>query len=312
MGRLAPSPSGRLHLGHARSFLIAWWSARSQGGRVVLRIEDLDTTRVKPGATELVLEDMAWLGLDWDGEPLLQTARSEAHAAALKKLLDEGRAYPCICTRREIEEAASAPHLDAIETPYPGTCRGRYATVDEAREATGREPAIRLAVTPGQVPFTDILRGPQSFDVAALSGDFVIGRKDGMAAYQLATPLDDAYQGVTEVIRGDDLLSSAARQRLVLEALELPFPTQAHIPLVAGPDGQRLAKRAGSLSLQELREAGVSPESNATWAASTVGLSAPPGPARPDPASKWVETFELSAVPLEAHVRMPDSLNCQL
>ncbi|MEM8710552.1 MAG: glutamate--tRNA ligase family protein, partial [Planctomycetota bacterium] len=144
VGRLAPSPTGRLHLGHARSFLIAWWSARSQGGGVVLRIEDLDGTRVKPGATELVLEDLAWLGLDWDGEVLYQTSRKGAHAEALDRLMADGHAYPCVCTRKEIEQAASAPHADDQETPYPGTCRERFRSVEEARQESGREVALRL------------------------------------------------------------------------------------------------------------------------------------------------------------------------
>ena len=190
VGRLAPSPTGRLHLGHARSFLIAWWSARARDGRVVLRIEDLDGERVKPGATELVLEDLAWLGLDWDGDPLLQTTRASAHREALESLVQQGRAYPCVCTRREISDAASAPHGDTGEQPYPGTCRGRFASVEDARASTGRDPAIRLTVDAARGPmaFGDAIQGPCSVDVAGTAGDFVIARKDGQAAYQLATP----------------------------------------------------------------------------------------------------------------------------
>ncbi|MEC8513516.1 MAG: tRNA glutamyl-Q(34) synthetase GluQRS [Planctomycetota bacterium] len=296
VGRLAPSPTGRLHLGHARSFLIAWWSARAQGGRVVLRIEDLDGERVKPGATELVLEDLAWLGLDWDGEPLLQTRRAPAHREALESLVQQGLAYPCVCTRREIGEAASAPHGDTGEQPYPGTCRGRYASVDEARAATGREPAIRLAVDPsrGPVAFEDAIQGACAVDVAAAAGDFVIGRKDGKAAYQLATPLDDAHQAVTEVVRGADLIPSAGRQALVLESLGLDVPHQAHVGLVESADGLRLAKRAGALSLEELRGSGVSPERIATWAAASVGRVAA---GAPRPASAWIDGFTLQSVP---------------
>ncbi len=324
VGRLAPSPTGRLHLGHARSFLIAWWSARAQGGRVVLRIEDLDGARVKAGATDLVLEDMEWLGLDWDGEVLLQTSRVDAHRVALDDLLGRGLAYPCVCTRKEIEAAASAPHASDEETRYPGTCRGRFASVEEARAATGREPAIRLLVEPGPVAFEDVLYGPQSIDVSATAGDFVIGRKDGVAAYQLATPLDDAHQGVTEVLRGDDLIPSAARQRLVLDALGLSFPRQIHVPLVVAEDGERLAKRAGSLSLQELREAGVTPSFIATWSAATAGvqgaqealgeaqaaLSSPAGSTggTTRPASEWIAPFELNRVPTSGPARTPTGL----
>ena len=312
VGRLAPSPTGRLHLGHARSFLLAWWSALAQGGCVVLRVEDLDATRVKPGATELVLEDLAWLGLDWAGEPLLQTSRAQAHAEAIEGLLQRGLAYPCVCTRAEIEAAASAPHASDSEARYPGTCRGKFASVSEARAATGRAPAVRLIVQPGPVQFYDALVGPQSIDVAVQVGDFVIGRKDGFAAYQFATPFDDAFQGVTEVLRGDDLIPSAARQRLVLDALNLPHPRQIHVPLVAGHDGERLAKRAGSLSLQELRDSGVSPSYIATWAAASAGIPAAQealGSSQERPASGWTPSFELLSVPTEGPARMPKSLS---
>jgi len=294
VGRLAPSPTGRLHLGHARSFLLAWWSARSRGGSVVLRIDDLDGTRVKPGAVALVLKDLEWLGLDWDGEPLMQTARTAAHAEALDLLVARGLAYACVCTRKEIEEAASAPHAGGDETVYPGTCRGRFSSRAAAREATGRQAALRLRVEPGDVRFEDALRGPQAFDVARTAGDFVVARKDGVAAYQLATPIDDAYQGVTEVVRGDDLLPSAARQQLVGDALGLTVPLQAHVSLVHAADGHRLAKRAGSLSLEELRSAGVSPERVARWVAESAGLS---GTERPRPAKDWLEGFTMERVP---------------
>ena len=299
VGRLAPSPTGRLHLGHARSFLIAWWSARAQGGRIVLRIEDLDAERVKPGAAELLLEDLAWLGLDWDGEPLYQSTRATAHREVLAALVQQGRAYPCVCTRREIDQAASAPHGATAERPYPGTCRGRFASVGEARAATERDPAIRLAVdaSRGPMAFEDAVQGTCAVDVARTAGDFAIGRKDGQAAYQLATPLDDAYQGVTEVVRGADLVPSAARQALVLDALGLQPPRQAHVGLVHDAEGLRLAKRAGSLSLAELRTSGALPEQIATWAAESVGLLAG---GTPRPASAWIDGFTLESVPRHA------------
>lgn len=293
VGRLAPSPTGRLHLGHARSFLLAWWSARSQGGKVVLRIDDLDTQRVKPGAIDLVLEDLAWLGLDWDGDPLFQTTRQEAHTRALGKLVSNGKAYPCVCTRKEIEEAASAPHEDDAETRYPGTCRDRHASAEEAKRATGRDVALRLRVPAEPVRFTDALLGKQEVDVSGTAGDFVIARKDGVAAYQFATPMDDDVQGVTEVVRGDDLLASAARQKLVCDALGLAFPRQVHVSLVHNADGPRMAKRAGALSLQELREAGVKPERIARWVAAVSGQ---PDTAEPRPASAWIKDFKLGQV----------------
>ena len=268
VGRLAPSPTGRLHLGHARTFLAAWWSARSRGGRVVLRIEDLDADRVKDGATDLVMRDLEWLQLDWDGVAMVQSERQGAHEGALAGLVERGLAYPCVCTRREIDEAASAPHADGGELRYPGTCRGRFSSVEAARRETGRDPALRLSIervaaTSGGggtvARFLDLVRGEVSVDVADDVGDFVVRRKDSVAAYQLATPLDDAGQGVTEVVRGEDLVPSAGRQALVARALGIPFPAQAHVPLVVDAEGARLAKRAGALSLEELRAAGVDP-----------------------------------------------------
>lgn len=273
VGRLAPSPTGRLHLGHARSFLIAWWSARSQGGRVVLRIEDLDASRVKPGSVERVLEDLAWLGIDWDGAPVFQSSRVETYRAALEPLVRTGAAYACVCTRKEIDAAATAPHAEDAEQRYPGTCRGRFESLEHARAETGRDAALRLRVNPGPITIDDELHGPFTVDVGETVGDFVIARKDGIAAYQFATPFDDAEQGVTEVVRGDDLLPSAARQWLVLEALGLPHPKQLHIPLVVDAAGNRLAKRAGSLSLEELRLSGVTPGSITTWAARSLGFA---------------------------------------
>ena len=273
VGRLAPSPTGRLHLGHARTFLITWWSARAQGGDVVMRVEDLDETRVKAGATERVLRDLEWLGLEFVGEVMFQSSQREAHGAALSELVHRGLAYPCVCTRREIERAASAPHVSDDEQRYPGTCRDRFASVRAARDESGRDVALRLRVSPGLVTIEDRLHGEVAIDVEGTVGDFVIGRKDGAAAYQFATPFDDAAQGVTEVVRGDDLLSSAARQKLVLEAIGLEMPRQLHVPLVHDCRDHRLAKRAESLSLEELRAAGISSEMITAWAASTLGLA---------------------------------------
>jgi glutamyl-tRNA synthetase len=273
VGRLAPSPTGLLHLGHARSFLLAWWSARSQGGRVVLRIEDLDAERARPELVDTCRRDLEWLGVDWDGPVVHQAADTRALEEACERLLTAGLAYPCVCTRREIA-ALSAPHADDAETPYPGTCRGRWRTPEEARAETGREPGLRLAVAPGPVSVTDERLGERSFDVAAEVGDFLVRRRDGAFAYQLAVVVDDHRQGVTEVLRGEDLLPSAARQALVLERLELPRPRWIHVPLVVHPDGQRLAKRRRDLSLAALREAGVDGRAVVAWAARSAGQPA--------------------------------------
>ncbi len=281
VGRLAPSPTGHLHLGHARSFLLAWWSARARGGRVVLRLEDLDVERVRPGMVEATLEDLAWLGLDFDGPPVLQSSRAASHAEAVRSLLERGLVYPCVCTRRELAEAASAPNRGAASERYPGTCRGRFATPAEAESATGRSAALRFLTPPGPVTFVDRLHGPQSFDVAAEVGDFPVTRRDGTLAYQLAVVLDDAADAITDVVRGDDLLPSTARQILLQRALHLPTPSYLHAPLVEDPTGRRLAKREDAASLASLRAQGLSLPPLLTWAATTLGLPLPPAPTHP-------------------------------
>ncbi len=234
VGRLAPSPTGVLHLGNARSFLLAWLSIRSRAGKLWLRMEDIDGPRVKAGAAAAALADLAWLGLDHDGEVLYQSARSEAHDAAVAQLLAAGLAYPCVCTRREVEAAASAPHESWQDSvPYPGTCRDRYADCAEARQDSGRDPAVRLRVDLQDVPFVDGFRGPEA---GLIRGDFVIRKRDGGPAYQLAVVVDDAATGVSEVLRGDDLLISTPRQLLLYRLLELPPPSFVHVPLVVGED----------------------------------------------------------------------------
>jgi glutamyl-tRNA synthetase len=257
--RLAPSPTGALHLGNARTFLINWLMARQQEWRVVLRIEDLDGPRVKAGADKQAIEDLRWLGLDWDQGPMHQSARTAAYDAALNRLLAAKAAYPCICTRSEAEAAASAPHGEDHSNVYPGTCRGRFAGVQEATQAAGRTPAIRFRAPDRVIEFVDGFKGPVSIDAGRL-GDFVIAKSDGTAAYQLAVVMDDAEMNVTDVVRGDDLLESAARQLLLYEALwPAPrIPRWFHLPLVIGRDGRRLAKRHGDTRLAHYRGAGVS------------------------------------------------------
>lgn len=258
IGRLAPSPTGVLHLGNARTFLFSWLSARAHGGQIVLRIEDIDGPRVKEGLTEATIEDLAWLGLDWDGEIAVQSRRLALFAEAAQRLIESGHLYPCACSRKEIEEAASAPHEPDADGPvYPGTCRGKYASVAAAREATGRDPALRFAVKIDAVPFVDLFRGSEA---GKIRGDFVVVKKDGGPAYQLAVVVDDAAMGITEVVRADDLLPSTPRQILIYRALGFSPPQFAHVPLVLGKDGQRLAKRAGDISLAHLRARGIAPE----------------------------------------------------
>ena len=273
VGRLAPSPTGLLHLGHARTFLCAWWSIRSRGGRISLRIEDLDGPRAVPRFAAAALRDLEWLGLDWDGTPSVQSAHLERIEEAVARLCAEQKAYACVCTRGDLRTAQSAPHAGESEPRYPGTCRGRFRSLAEAEGASGRAAGIRLRVPPGPVTIADAVAGDATFDVAAEVGDFLVARRGGAPAYQLAVVVDDAAEGVTEVVRGDDLLPSAARQWHVLEALGLPHPSYAHVALVTDEHGERLAKRADAASLAELRSRGADPRAIVRWVAQSLGLA---------------------------------------
>ena len=275
VGRLAPSPTGYLHLGHARSFLLAWWHARSRGGRIVLRLEDLDNERVKPELIQAALDDLRWLGLDWDGEPYVQSSGIGAIDGAANELLARGLAYPCICTRKEIQAAHSAPHAGASAVIYPGTCRGKFASLADAERASGRPAALRFRVPEGVVRIDDALQGVHEYDGQKILGDFPILRRLGMPAYQLAVVVDDARQGVNEIVRGADLLESCARQWLLQEALRYPHPRWWHVPLVTDEFGRRLAKRSDDLSLARLRAAGADPRRIVSWVARSAGMDAP-------------------------------------
>ena len=257
--RLAPSPTGALHLGNARTFLVNWLLARQRGWKIILRIEDIDGPRIKRGADEQAIEDLRWLGLDWDEGPIYQSARADHYRAAIDELLGSARAYPCICTRKEVELVASAPHAEDGSNVYPGTCRDRFVSVDEAHRAAGRAPAIRFRVPEGDVAFEDHFSGPQRYNVLRDLGDFVIAKADGTPAYQLAVVVDDVKMNVTHVVRGDDLLDSTPRQILLHRALGLDthIPQYFHLPLVIGADGRRLAKRHGDTRLVAYRDAGV-------------------------------------------------------
>jgi glutamyl-tRNA synthetase len=303
VGRLAPSPTGSLHVGHARSFLLAWWHARSRGGRIVLRLEDLDTDRAKPGMVEQALEDLAWLGLDWDGEVLVQSQGAHRLDEAVQSLLTRGLAYPCVCTRAEIAASQSAPQEGvARELRYPGTCRDRFDSLADAERATGRSPAVRLRVEPGRIRVDDGFAGSCTFEVEQEVGDFPVARRAGAAAYQLAVVVDDAHAGVNEVVRGDDLLPSAARQILVQRALGLPHPRWFHVPLVVDEGGRRLAKRTDALALAELRAQGVDPRRIVAWIAQRSGLTVE-GPVG---AQECIDRFDLARVPKTPVVCPPD------
>ncbi len=256
--RLAPSPTGALHLGNARTFLINWIIARQRGWKIILRIEDLDGPRVKRSADQQAIEDLQWLGIDWDDGPVYQSQRLSLYTNAVDKLLNDRVAYPCICTRKEVELAASAPHADDGAAVYPGTCRGKYTSIEEARKASGREPSIRFAMPDRVVKFHDEFKGDVSIEAKTL-GDFVIAKGDGTPAYQLSVVVDDAEMGVTNIIRGDDLLDSTPRQLLLYESLGLQnlIPRYWHLPLIIGKDGRRLAKRHGDTRLSYYRQQGV-------------------------------------------------------
>jgi glutamyl-tRNA synthetase len=260
LGRLAPSPTGAQHVGNARTYLIAWLSIRSRNGRILLRIEDIDSPRTKPGAAELILRDLEWLGLDWDVGPFVQTKRLDLHEAALDELRRCELVYPCTCSRSDIAVAASAPHPEQEhESPvYPGTCAPRKAA--DAGALADRQFAWRFRLPRRTPAFDDGLAGTIELDLHTLGGDFVVWKSAGTPAYQLAVVVDDAEMGVTEVIRGDDLITSTPRQLLLYDALDLVAPRFAHVPLVVGPDGRRLAKRHGDTRLSSLRQAGVRPE----------------------------------------------------
>jgi glutamyl-tRNA synthetase len=276
-GRFAPSPTGELHLGNARTALLAWLQARAEGGTFVMRVEDLDAGRVRPGVMEQQLAELRWLGLEWDEgpdvggpfAPYIQSQRTDRYAAALERLAEQGLIFACACSRKDIAAASSAPHGPDDEGPrYPGTCRQLPTDA-----FAGRPTALRFRVPPDAVSFHDHLHGSLTFHPASEIGDFVVRRKDGVAAYQLAVVVDDATMHVTKVLRGADLLGSTARQILLYRALGFAEPEWIHVPLLLGPDGERLSKRHGSVTLREAREAGVRPEAVVGWLASTCGLA---------------------------------------
>ncbi len=270
-GRFAPSPTGDLHLGNLRTALVAWLFARSSGGRFLVRMEDLDRATATPRHESRQLEDLAAIGLDWEGEVVRQSDRFALFDSAIARLDAASLTYPCYCSRREIREAPSAPHGPAPRGAYPGTCRRLTPAERADREAAGRPPALRLRATGQVVGFTDRIAGP----VEAVVDDVVLRRNDGVPAYNLAVVVDDAAQGVEEVVRGDDLLLSTPRQISLGRLLDLPQPAYAHVPLVLGADGSRLAKRHGPVTLVDLAASGQTAAEVLSRLAASLGLAAP-------------------------------------
>ena len=295
-GRFAPSPSGRMHLGNLLTCLLAWLSARKQGGSIVLRIEDLDTARCPRRHAEQLMEDLHRMGLDWnegpgtaepDG-PYFQSGRTAQYQAALEKLASQGLVYPCFCTRAELH-AASAPHREDGQVIYPGTCRNLTA---EEVAAQKRPPAFRLRVPEEDWAFIDGRLGAYCENLARDCGDFLLRRSDGLFAYQLAVVVDDAAMGVTEVVRGADLLASTPRQLLLYHLLDLPAPKFYHGPLLLAPDGRRLSKRDADAGLDRLQ--GHSPEELIGTLAHWLGLN-PSG--EPRPAASLIPDFDWGKIP---------------
>ena len=279
VGRLAPSPTGGLHVGHARTFLAAWLWSRSSGGKVVLRIEDIDASRVRPEAVEGAITDLRWLGLDWDEGPdvagphgpYLQSWRATHYDRAIDWLKDRELVYPCTCTRADIARSAGAPHAEEEGPNYPGTCSGRV--VAGAKALRDAPFAWRFRVPPGAIAWDDLVRGPMSLDPSVHGGDFVVGRSGGEPSYQLAVVVDDAEMGVSEVVRGDDLTLSTPRQILLYRAFGRPEPRFGHVPLAVDGQGRRLAKRDQALKLSTMRDRGVDPRRLIARLAESLGVA---------------------------------------
>ena len=298
-GRFAPSPSGRMHLGNVFSALLAWLSVRNQGGRMLLRIEDLDPDRCRPEYAETLKRDLDWLGLDWDAEQTPQSRRTEAYRAEFDKLAALGLVYPCYCSRAELH-AASAPHTSDGTVVYAGTCRD---LTPEQRAVKTRAPAWRVRVPDERITVHDGLQGLWQEDLARDCGDFIIRRSDGVYAYQLAVVVDDARMGVTEVVRGADLLSSTARQLYLYRLLGLPAPKFAHCPLLLASDGRRLSKRDGDQSLENLR-ARYTAEDIVGRLAYAYGLQEEPAPRTPE---SLIKDFSWDKVP-KKDICLPEGL----
>lgn len=309
-GRFAPSPSGRMHLGNLFCALLSYLSVKSRGGEWILRIEDLDTARCRPDYARQVEEDLRWLGLAWDeggsaggpDAPYFQSQRTALYEAALARLRGMGLVYPCFCTRAQLH-AASAPHREDGLTVYPGTCRGLTPEDIARREAAGRKGALRLRVPEETVTFTDGHLGEVTEYLPTDCGDFLLRRSDGLFAYQLAVVVDDAAMGVTEVVRGADLLSSTPRQLLLYELLGWEAPEFYHFPLLLSLDGRRLSKRDRDLGLGALRER-YTPEEIIGKLAYLAGQNPGGGPRTPE---ALAEDFHWDAVP-RRDIPLPEGL----
>ena len=291
-GRFAPSPSGYMHLGNAFSVLLSWLSIRSANGEFLLRFEDLDDRCLKSEYRESIIEDLHWMGIDWDGEVLVQSTRSDVYEAAFKRISRCANVYPCFCTRADLH-AASAPHASDGTPIYAGTCYG-MSKIDASEHAKTRNPSLRLHVPDTYISFCDAHMGPYEQNLKYECGDFVVRRSDGVFAYQLACVCDDIASGVTQIVRGSDLLSSTPRQMYLYELLGAEVPEYCHHPLLIAPDGRRLSKRNADLELQRIRNRGTSAEELIGVLAHYAGLLEQTQPVK---VSELIEGFSWEKVP---------------
>ncbi|QAY65693.1 tRNA glutamyl-Q(34) synthetase GluQRS [Paenibacillus protaetiae] len=302
-GRFAPTPSGEMHIGNAWTALLAWLQIRRAGGTFILRMEDIDKPRSRPHLAAQALDDLRWLGLDWDegpdiggpSSPYTQSERLPYYEEALHTLEQNGLLYPCFCSRAELLAVASAPHGLSSEGPaYAGTCR-HLSDEERRQKALSKTPSLRFRMPDEPVTVDDGIAGLQHFPAGA-GGDFVVKRADGIISYQLAVVVDDALMGITDVLRGYDLMDSTPRQLMLYRALGYTAPRFAHVPLFMGTDGKRLAKRHGDLSIAALHAKGIPPERITGWLAALAGLAEP---GESIAASQLIERFELGALPKE-------------
>lgn len=309
VGRLAPSPTGAQHVGNARTYLLAWLSARALGGRMILRIEDIDSPRVKPGAAQQAIDDLRWLGLDWDEgpdiggphAPYVQSERLKLYQDAFEHLKNAEQIYPCTCSRSDVAAAASAPHVGQEGPLYPGTCSARQSS--DAMNLGGQNYSWRYRTSKRHRQFVDRIAGLRGCQLDTELGDFVIFKSDGSPAYQLAVVVDDHAMGITEVVRGDDLLPSTFRQLEIYEFFGWTPPGFAHAPLVVGTDGRRLAKRHGDTRLSKLRQDGMAAEQLVGLLAWSCGLR-PMGTSAS--AQSLLADFDLARLPAQPFVWSPD------
>ncbi len=297
-GRFAPSPSGRLHLGNLRTALVAWLAARADQGMFYIRFEDLGARKLEHYDSQLT--DLVSFGLDFDGTPVRQLDRLDIYRDAISDLQADGLLYECYCSRKEIREAASAPNHAFAGHGYPGTCRRLSTGQREAKLASGRPPALRLAADATTMPFVDTVMGDQAFMV----DDFVVQRNDGIPAYHLVVVVDDHDQGVDLVVRADDLLESTSRHLLLYQLFGLEAPMYAHVPLVLSPDNERLAKRHGAVTLGDQADRGRTPSQVLSYLASTLGLCTADDVVTP---AELLADFELDQLPTEP-LTLPESM----